>query len=59
MSYTKHTWQTGDYVSSEWLNHIEDGIEQAEAEAGSTATTDEVLEYLGIPGGQSATGAGA
>lgn len=26
MSYTKNTWQTGDIVSSEKLNHMEDGI---------------------------------
>jgi len=26
MSYTKNTWNTGDIVTSEKLNHIEDGI---------------------------------
>lgn len=48
MSYTKHTWQAGEYVSSELLNHIEEGIEAADTKAGDTATTEEVLEYLGI-----------
>ena len=27
MSYTKQTWQTGDIITAEKLNHIEDGIE--------------------------------
>lgn len=26
MSYTKQTWQTGDTITAEKLNHIEDGI---------------------------------
>lgn len=26
MSYTKQTWQTGDTVTAERLNHMEDGI---------------------------------
>lgn len=26
MSYTKTTWQTGDTITAEKLNHIEDGI---------------------------------
>ena len=26
MSYSKHTWQTGELVSSQWLNHMEEGI---------------------------------
>lgn len=59
MGYTKHTWQLGEYISAELLNHIEEGIEQADAEAGNTATTAEVLEYLGITRNQSATGTGA
>ena len=29
MSYTKNTWQTGDIVTAEKLNHMEDGIESA------------------------------
>ena len=29
MAYTKNTWKTGDIVTSEKLNHIEDGIANA------------------------------
>lgn len=29
MSYTKQTWQTGDTITAEKLNHIEDGIDDA------------------------------
>lgn len=28
MSYEKQTWQTGDIITAEKLNHIEDGIEK-------------------------------
>lgn len=27
MSYTKQTWQTGDTITAEKLNHIEDGVD--------------------------------
>jgi len=29
MSYTKQTWQTGDTITAEKLNHIEDGVDDA------------------------------
>ena len=29
MSYDKNTWQTGDVITANKLNHIEDGIENA------------------------------
>ena len=29
MAYTKNTWKTGDIVSSQKLNHMEDGIASA------------------------------
>lgn len=29
MAYTKNTWNTGDIVSSQKLNHMEDGIADA------------------------------
>ncbi len=29
MSYTKQTWETGDTITAEKLNHIEDGIDDA------------------------------
>lgn len=30
MAYTKNTWRTGDIVSSQKLNHMEDGIANSE-----------------------------
>lgn len=39
--YTKNTWQTGDIVSSEKLNHMEDGI--ADAQNGYTIETTETV----------------
>ena len=30
MSYTKQTWQTGDIITAEKLNHMEDGISSAQ-----------------------------
>lgn len=30
MAYTKNTWKTGDIVSSQKLNHMEDGIANSE-----------------------------
>lgn len=30
MAYTKNTWETGDIVSSQKLNHMEDGIANSE-----------------------------
>lgn len=29
MSYEKTTWQTGDTITSEKLNHLEDGVGEA------------------------------
>lgn len=29
MSYTKNTWQPGDVITSEKLNHLEGGVEEA------------------------------
>ena len=29
MAYTKQTWQTGDTITAEKLNHIEDGVGDA------------------------------
>lgn len=36
MAYTKNTWNTGDIVSSQKLNHMEDGI----ANAGALVVTE-------------------
>ena len=41
MAYTKNTWRTGDIVSSQKLNHMEDGIANAEQLFVITATLGE------------------
>lgn len=58
MSYTKHTWEPGEFITSEWLNHMEEGIEQADAAAGNTVAPEQVLEYLGITDNQQTTNTG-
>ena len=58
MSYTKHTWEPGEFITSELLNHIEEGIEQADEAAENTATPEQVLEYLGITNNQLTTNMG-
>ena len=35
MAYTRHTWQSGEVISSALLNNIEDGIEEAASSGGS------------------------
>lgn len=41
MAYTKNTWASGDVVTAEKLNHIEDGIESAAtAELPAVSDTD-------------------
>ena len=41
MSYTKQTWASGDVVTAEKLNHMEDGIESAAtAELPAVSATD-------------------
>lgn len=37
MSYEKHTWETGETITAEKLNHIEDGV--AESEGGVVLIT--------------------
>lgn len=34
MAYTRHTWQSGEVISSALLNNIEDGIEEAASSGG-------------------------
>ena len=41
MSYEKQTWKTGDIITSEGLNHIEDGIEGVETEMAPVTTYTE------------------
>lgn len=36
MAYTRHTWQSGEVISSALLNNIEDGIEEAASSGGGT-----------------------
>ena len=40
MSYEKQTWATGDVITAEKLNHMEDGIEDA---GGGTTRVIEVV----------------
>lgn len=61
MSYEKQTWTTGDIITAEKLNHIENGIENSNnsnpliiftpgnstTEVRCNYTTDEVAEMLG------------
>ena len=46
MSYTKYTWVTGEVITADKLNHMEDGIEAA----GKTfeAEYDEANDYIVI-----------
>ena len=39
MAYSKQTWSTGDPITQEKMNHIEDGIADAHS-AASAATSD-------------------
>lgn len=36
MAYTRHTWQSGEVISSALLNNIEDGIEEAASSGGGS-----------------------
>lgn len=38
MTYVKQTWQTGDVITAEKLNHMENGIEAVEAEIPTSAS---------------------
>ena len=39
MSYTKQTWETGDTITAEKLNHIEDGIDDASRQLSDKITS--------------------
>lgn len=39
MSYTKQTWQTGDTITAEKLNHIEDGVDDASRQLNDKITS--------------------
>ena len=38
MSYEKQTWECGDIITAEKMNHIEDGIEEASQGGGNVPT---------------------
>ena len=44
MAYSKQTWSTGDPITQEKMNHIEDGI--ADAHSAASAATSDVSDLL-------------
>ena len=44
MAYTKQTWECGDTITADKLNHMEDGIEEC-CGGGSAPLIVEVVEY--------------
>ena len=48
MAYTKTSWQTGDIVTSEKLNHAEDGIEAANQNTLPAVTSDDNDDVLTV-----------
>lgn len=48
MAYTKTSWQTGDIVTSEKLNHAEDGIEAANQNTLPAVTSDDNGDVLTV-----------
>ena len=51
MSYVKNTWQTGDIVTAEKLNHLEDGVASASS-GGGGGTFVVTYSYQEIEGEQ-------
>jgi len=43
MSYVKNTWQTGDVVTAEKLNHLEDGVASASSGGGGAGVAGYIL----------------
>lgn len=43
MAYDKYTWQTGEVITAEKLNHIEDGI--ADMEGGGSSGADVTIQF--------------
>ena len=54
MAYEKQTWETGDIITADKLNHIEDGIENSEN--GYECTKEETVVFEGTLTVNSATG---
>lgn len=48
MAYTKNSWQTGDKVTAEKLNHAEGGIETANQNALPAVTSDDNGDVLAV-----------
>lgn len=54
MAYTKHTWETGEVITAENLNHIEDGLASGgvllvnaiEDETAQTTTLDKTWQQI-------------
>ena len=53
MAYEKHTWETGETITAELLNHIEDGVGELYGQSPSP-TPSETAE-LGVLNGDSET----
>lgn len=51
MSYTPTVWQSGDVVTSEKLNKLENGVENADANALPAVTTDDNGDVLAVVSG--------
>ena len=45
MAYEKQTWQCGETITADKLNHMEDGIEECCSGGGSAPLIVEVVEY--------------
>lgn len=52
MSYSPHTWTTGETISSSLLNHIELGIEAAQAAADRAQDARELRAAFDMLAGQ-------
>ena len=49
MAYTKTEWKTGDPITQERMNHIEDGIAAAQNTADGALRPDDDVEYEDHP----------
>ena len=48
MSYVKNTWASGDLITAQKLNNIENGVENASAAALPVYDTSDRGKYLGV-----------
>lgn len=49
MSYNKKTWKSGDVITSEGLNHLEEGVESAQL---ISVTSSDIGKILSVVNGQ-------